>query len=136
MARILIGDVEFAKSPFQDGDRVIVRTFSIIDHHQVASIKRSVEKFAGCPIEVMVVNNTSFRMVCRRGAHTAVICGPELGGSLVSDVPGTFNLDCKAVDFQPGDVLEVHRLFKHDIPEQAKDYIRKWAGSDVEVIFV
>lgn len=136
MARILLGDVEFAKPPFKDGDRILVRTFSIIDHHQTASIKRSVERFAGCPVEVIVVNNLSFRFVCRRGAGNAVLCGPELGGSLVSDVPGTCNLDCKAVDFQPGDVLEIHRLFKHDLPERAKDYIRKWAGPDVEVIFV
>lgn len=139
MAKLRLSDVAFERPPFKDGDRVLVRTSVRLDAETTKRIRTSVEKLAGCPVRVLVVNNLDARVTARRGDKVMTLCGPErvTPCGMAPPTPGVANVDCTTVDLQPGDVLEIACLVSGIvIPPAARDFFRAWAGPEVEVLFL
>ena len=53
-----LADVQCTRLKFQPGDRVIVRVYRPISLEQEKRLKRTVEKWAGDCVEVLVINGT------------------------------------------------------------------------------
>jgi hypothetical protein len=51
-----IADVQCSRIQFQSGDRVLVRVYTKLDREQEKKLRRSIQKWAGCEIEVFVYN--------------------------------------------------------------------------------
>lgn len=51
-----LADVQCSRLQFQPGDRVIVRVYRPIDSVQEKRLKRTVERWAGDQVEVLVIN--------------------------------------------------------------------------------
>jgi hypothetical protein len=49
-----IADISCTKTQFSPGDRVIVRVYRKIDKEEARKLIRSIKKFAGCDIEVLI----------------------------------------------------------------------------------
>lgn len=55
-ARARLADVQCSRFEFRPGDHIVVRVFWQIDKEQEKKLKRSVEKWAGNQVEVLVIN--------------------------------------------------------------------------------
>jgi hypothetical protein len=51
-----IADVRCQKIRFLPGDRVLVRVYAKLDDAQQKKLRQSIEKWAGCPVEVLIYN--------------------------------------------------------------------------------
>jgi hypothetical protein len=51
-----IADVQCSRIQFQPGDRVLVRVYTKLDKDQEKKLKRTIQKWAGCEIEILVYN--------------------------------------------------------------------------------
>lgn len=50
-----LADVHCSRLKFEPGDRVLVRSRHMLDKEQIKKIKRTVQRWAGCEVEVLVV---------------------------------------------------------------------------------
>ncbi len=57
-----IADVQCRRLQFQPGDRVIVEVFCKLDKDQRKKLRRSVQKWAGCEVEILIYDATKFRI--------------------------------------------------------------------------
>lgn len=55
-----IADVQCSRLKFEPGDRLIVRIYQKIDNEAKRKLKKSVEKWAGDVVEVLLVDCTVF----------------------------------------------------------------------------
>ena len=55
-ARARLADVQCSRFEFRPGDRIVVRTFRQMDPEQVKKLKKTVERWAGNQVEVLVIN--------------------------------------------------------------------------------
>ena len=51
-----LADVQCSRLRFQPGDRVIVRVYRPISDEQTKKLRRTVERWAGDQVEVLVIN--------------------------------------------------------------------------------
>jgi len=51
-----IADVECRRLRFEPGDRVLVRLYHKIDGDQERKLRRAIQKWAGCEVEVFFIN--------------------------------------------------------------------------------
>ncbi len=58
--KIGLADVQCSRLKFEPGDRIIVRVHHRIDRDQERKLRRTVEKWAGTDVEVLIVNTTQF----------------------------------------------------------------------------
>jgi hypothetical protein len=50
-----IADVRCTRLVFQPGDRILVRSMHRLEPDQKKKLRRSIEKWAGCAVEVLIV---------------------------------------------------------------------------------
>jgi len=55
-ARARLADVQCSRFEFRPGDKVVVRVFHPLAQEQVKKLKKTVEKWAGDQVEVLVIN--------------------------------------------------------------------------------
>lgn len=58
MATPRLADVKCSKIQFQPGDRILVRVFEPLSKEEMIRLKKTVEKWAGGVVEVLVFNCT------------------------------------------------------------------------------
>jgi hypothetical protein len=51
-----IADVQCRRIQFQPGDRVLVRVYTRLDNDHKKRLRRSIQKWAGCEVEVLIYN--------------------------------------------------------------------------------
>jgi len=51
-----IADVQCSRLVFQPGDRILVKVYTKIDKDQIRKLRKSITKWAGCEVEVLVYN--------------------------------------------------------------------------------
>ena len=66
-----LADVQCTRLKFQPGDRVIVRVFRQISLEQEKRLKRTVEKWAGDVVEVLVINGLEMSIDVETAARIA-----------------------------------------------------------------
>ena len=54
--RAHLADVQCSRLTFEPGDRIIVRTHQKLDRDQQRKLRRSIRRFAGCEVEVLIIN--------------------------------------------------------------------------------
>ena len=53
-ARPRIADVNCSRLQFNPGDRVLVRTTHRLEKESIKKLRRSIQKWAGCEVEVLI----------------------------------------------------------------------------------
>ena len=53
-----IADVKCSRLQFEPGDRILVRTYYNLDRDQTSKLRKSITKWAGCEVEVLIYNAT------------------------------------------------------------------------------
>ena len=135
MAKILLNDVRVGRIKFNPGDRIIVKTTTPLNADQHRKLERSVCKFAGCDVRVLIVNCLEAHLTLHRGDETYNLSDPD---SAV-DAPelGVVNVDCNIVNLLPGDRLFVsfNKGMKiREVPKTFQGCLERWAGKDVPVL--
>lgn len=54
-AKQRIADVQCSRLQFEPGDRILVRSNHRMDNEQKRKLKRSIIKWAGCEVEVLII---------------------------------------------------------------------------------
>lgn len=57
-----LADVHCSKVYFNPGDRIIVETNGALDAAQQAKLRRTIEKWAGEPLEILIVDRTKMKV--------------------------------------------------------------------------
>ncbi len=72
-----IADVQCSRLTFQPGDRIIVRVRTNLDSDQKRKLRKSVQKFAGCEVEVLIINELMMDIEVQKGMAGAPcpLCG-------------------------------------------------------------
>ncbi len=72
-----IADVQCSRLTFQPGDRIIVRVRTRLDGSQIRKLRKSVQKFAGCEVEVLIINELVMNIEVQKGmaGTTCPLCG-------------------------------------------------------------
>ena len=73
--RPILADVKCSAYKFEPGDRVLVRVFQSLETTQMEKLKRTVQKWAGPDVEVLIYNNTKMEVSVeqRRQRHNRKI---------------------------------------------------------------
>jgi hypothetical protein len=58
-----IADVQCTRLKFAPGDRILVRVHTKLDKHQIKSLRKSITKWAGCEVEVLIYNGLEMDIV-------------------------------------------------------------------------
>lgn len=61
-AKPRIADVQCSRMQFEPGDRLLVRTYVELDAEQKKKLSRSIQKWAGPDIEVLIINATQMEI--------------------------------------------------------------------------
>ena len=132
-----LSDIQTERIKFNPGDRVIIRTVDDLALSQKISLKRSIQKFAGVDLRILIVNCFNARIRKITPDDEELLCGRE-HAQMPSNLPGTANISLKRIDFNSGDKLFVFflngHLAYHGQKKQALDYLKRWAGDGVEII--
>jgi len=72
-----IADVQCSRLVFQPGDRIIVRVQVNLDSDQYRKLRKSVQKWAGCEVEVLIINVMIMDLEIQKGAAVGPcpVCG-------------------------------------------------------------
>ncbi len=133
--RPLLSDIQPTRTTFNAGDRVIARVSSSVSRQQVRKIIRSVCKFAGADIRVLVVDSTSVRIDKLRGQVLDALVQPGQA-DFRPGREGIASLRCSVVDFRLNDRLFVSvPVIDGDLQrKQVHDWIKNWCGPDVDIV--
>ena len=135
-ARPLLADLPSTRLSVKPGDRMLARVGFELTRDQTIRITRSITRFAGNEVRLMIVNCMRTTIWWKRSDDGSIstLCSPKF---IKSDMAaGAVNLECSVIDLHPGDKLYVNHvglsceLTKKDLREK----IQRWAGVDVEVI--
>lgn len=63
-----IADVQCQRLKFQPGDPVLVRTYHKLDKDQKRKLQRSIIKWAGCEVRVMIINCLEMDLEFQKGS--------------------------------------------------------------------
>ena len=149
----LLSDIQSTKTKFQPGDRVIVRTASILNKDQVRKILKAVRKYTGEDVRAIIVDCTKCTVILTTPAREQwgdsdsdgyrsfvssarkIIVGKQ-HAQMSSGLPGVANQSCGKVELQSGDRLDVvlNTGLDNAQHKQLRDAWREWAGEDVEVV--
>lgn len=130
-----ISDIPSQNLSFNSGDRLLARVSVDLDKNQQARIHRSIQKFCGAEVRILVVNCLKTRIVqIHRGRlGTTVLVDPR---QIESDIPlGVANLECSVVDLKDGDRLVVSHYDRGCELERKefRECVRYWAGKGIEI---
>jgi len=62
MSAMKLANVQCKTIRFQPGDRVLVEVYQALDKEQEAKLKKTVERWAGKDVEVLIVNRAAMRV--------------------------------------------------------------------------
>ena len=76
-----IADVQCSRLTFQPGDRIIVRVRVNLDNDQRRKLRKSVQKFAGCEVDELIINELEIDVEVAKGlaGHPCPMCGKAVG---------------------------------------------------------
>ena len=133
-SRPRLSEVRSHKLKCQPGDRLLVRLPFSPTADQAHRIKKSVSKFAGEDVRVLLVNCMLSRMTHVRGGAVKTISGPQ-HAEMQNMRLGTANLSCSVIDFQPDDrlVVFVPKRSSETARKTLEDRLRAWVGKYVEI---
>jgi len=63
-----VANIQCSRLKFQPGDRILVRSFHRLDEDQQRHLRRSIQKWAGCEVEVLVICTTDMDIEIDRRA--------------------------------------------------------------------
>ena len=136
-AKPLLSDIQTTKIKFNPGDRVLVRVSSYLTQEQQKRLKKSIIKFVGEDVRILIVNCLESRLLRKRKNGLVERLADESYVKNQDKNLGVANIKLSVIDFNPGDQLmfmcqKVSGLQK----EQIKDWLKQWVGNDVEIIIM
>lgn len=69
-------DLDCTKYSFQPGDKILVRVFGAVDSARRKQIRAMIEKWAGVPLDILVIDATQLEMLVQRSPPQPAIA-PE-----------------------------------------------------------
>lgn len=76
-ARARLADVQCSRMQFQPGDRILVRVFQQLDKEQLRRLQRSVERWAGNHVEVLIIDVTKMEISVERAKTLELPRSPQ-----------------------------------------------------------
>ena len=73
-----LADVQCSRLKFEPGDRVRVRVYRRLDRAERRKLRRTVEKWAGVDIEVLIVDGTQMEVTVEKVYGKCPHCGMDL----------------------------------------------------------
>ena len=61
-----IADIQCSRIQFQPGDRVLVRSYHNLSKDQVRRLRKSIQKWAGCEVEVLIYNGMEMEIAVEK----------------------------------------------------------------------
>lgn len=61
-----IADVQCTRLQFQPGDRILVRSHHRMDEDQKRKLRRSIQKWAGCEVVILIINTMDFDLTVEK----------------------------------------------------------------------
>ena len=68
-----LADIRCSRVVFAPGDRVLVRTYGELDAEHSKKIRKSIQKWAGCEVEVLIYDGTQMDIKVDRNQNGLVI---------------------------------------------------------------
>lgn len=134
MSQPLLTDLQPQKMKFSPGDRLLAKVSEDLTPDKEKALLKSIQKFAGEEVRVLIVNCTKFSMLLERLGKKATICHRTQAEATLT--PGRMRLSCSAMHFELGDVLTVvcdPPMDNRVKALQIRDHISRWTGPDVEI---
>lgn len=129
-----ISDVVPRKIQFNSGDRILAKVSIDLKKDYQDRLIRSIEKFAGEPIRVLIVNCLDVHMEVKTPYSGQVICDPRLHHR-DKTFPNILNLDVAIVQMPPNAelVVKVRGLSQVSMTRRKRmtERFKEWAGSEV-----
>jgi len=118
-----------ASIPYFPGDRVLVTTAHSLDSGKLRTLERSIRKFVGHEMRLLIINVTQFRLVVNRASG-----GREELFPFQVSTDSIINVSTKRINFSLGDSL--HLLCRGNSSSKISkmlEYVKHWAGKDIPV---
>ena len=135
----LISDIDLTRYEFSAGDRLLVRVAYDLTAEQQHKLYKSINKFTGEDVRILIVNCLKMRMMkITPSGQTEILLYEKIGDNyrLPQLLKGQMELSCSVVDLRPNDMLSVQLKEFPDSELQKKrvlDWLYQWSGKDVEV---
>lgn len=65
-----LADVQCSRLRFESGDRIIVRSFHPLNSEERKKLRRTVERWAGVDVEVLIVDTSQFDVRIEKNRNT------------------------------------------------------------------
>ena len=134
----LISDIRPTGRGFRSGDKILARVSVDLEGGQYQKLERSIKKFSGADVRVMIVNVQKVRMVLNRldGSSKVLVEPSGIGRGGIE--LGVVNVDCSAINFESGDslIISVPRHCSYLQRKVIWNKIVEWTGKDVEVMIL
>lgn len=135
LAAPLLTDVSLHKHKFSAGDRLIAKVSVDLDAYQQAKLIKTIQKFAGTELRVLVMNCTRYELFVIRGNMVRIDLVKPEDKEDPSIVPGRMDMSLSAINFMSDDVVVLQ--CSHYIGEieklQIHRHIQRWAGTENEI---
>lgn len=136
-AKPLISDIQTTRVKFNPGDRILVRVPSYLSQDQQKRLKKSIVKFAGEDVRILIVNCSETRLLRKRKSGLVERLADESYAKHQDKNLGIANVSLSVVDFGSEDQLificqKVLGLQK----VQVRDWLKQWVGHDVEIVIM
>lgn len=142
-ARPLISDIQTTRMKFNPGDRILIRTSVNLSQAQQDQLKKSITKFAGEDVRILIMNCLTSRLVVKRENGSIERLADESYGQFQPENKGIANISCSVINFDSKDQIiymcrEVTEC-KHPnnsllIVKHLRSWLKQWVGNDVEII--
>ncbi len=74
-AKVGLADVQCSRLQFLPGDRVLVKVYHTLDRDSRRKLEKSVKRWAGTDVEVLVYNATQMEITIDRKKNTELFTG-------------------------------------------------------------
>ena len=58
--------IDCSRYAFQPGDKILIRAFGALDPTQKTQIRKTVEKWAGCELDILIIDTTQMEIEVSR----------------------------------------------------------------------
>jgi hypothetical protein len=131
----LLLDVNLQK-PFKVGDRLLVKVSTLLSPSKKAGLIRTVEKFAGQSVRVLVLNCTQIQIIVQKGDEPfQELIGPR---DFKVCSGNQLTLNCSAFPAETFDRAVVSVSEKLNVQDRAalKKELMEWFGSHMEILLL
>lgn len=67
-----LADVQCSRLQFESGDRILVKSYYKLDHEAKKKLRKTIEKWAGVSVEVLIYDATQMEITVEKGEKLGI----------------------------------------------------------------